>query len=668
MFLLRKIGSMLRGNATPLQVMLATVFGGLLGFIPGVFLPGDLGGGLLQAPGLILLLLCCVLVLNANLGVFGLVVLLAKATSFLLLPVSYAIGRWMLDGPLQGMFAGLVNGKVTAWFGLEYYATTGGLVTGLLFGVLCGVLLNRSLRALRAHMAGLEQNSERYQKYASKKWVRLLTWLFLGSGKGKASWQDLATQKKVGMPIRIVGVLMAAVLIASVWVFQSWFSTPILTRTVQGALQSMNGATVDLRAARLGLGDGQLLLDGLAIADKKALDKDLLAADVVTATIDTGELLRKRFVIDEVKATNARGGTVRAVPGIVIPGEPAPPEPPAPAGTKTIEDWLADFEVWKGRLAQAQEWIEAIMGGDDTGVPKTPEQRETERIEQEKVGLARVVATHLLEATPRIVIRRIDIEGIGYSIGGKADKFDLRARFLSDAPSLVDEALSFDLKSQSDTMALGLLRPGRSAKGADMGKLGFQFGMKNVAVDSIFGQLKVGGTAPVRGGTMDLAMNGAFGRSAGSGLAIDVPLQVTMKDTTFALSGSAATKVDSLLLPIGLRGPLTKPAVSLDDKVLQDALLAAGQKELANFVQGQAGKLLGGVAPQLQGLVDPGKSVGENADALKAKAEAEAARLAEEAKKKAEEEAKKKLLDEAKKKLPGGLQGLIPGGGDKKKD
>ena len=39
----------------------------------------------------------------------------------------------------------------------------------------------------------------------------------------------------------------------------------------------------------------------------------------------------------------------------------------------------------------------------------------------------------------------------------------------------------------------------------------------------------------------------------------------------FALAGAKETKVDSLLLPVGLRGPMTSPAVSLDDKALQDA-------------------------------------------------------------------------------------------------
>ncbi|MFY9343748.1 MAG: hypothetical protein WAT39_14760 [Planctomycetota bacterium] len=660
MLFVRKIGSVLRGKATPLQVMLATVFAGVLGFVPGCFLPGDLGGGLLQAPGLILLLLCCVMVLNANLALFGLVLLLAKLVSFALLPLSYAVGSWLLDGPLQGLFRALVNGKGTAWFGFEYYATTGGLVVGLLFGVLTGVLLNRTMKKLRTHMAGLEENSERYQKLTSRKSVRFLTWLFLGKGKGKTSWQDLAA-KKVGMPLRLSGVLAAAVLVASAWVFQSWFSTPILTRTVHGALESINGATVDLKAARVGLSDGQILLEGLAIADSERLDRDFLAADVVTARLDMGELARKRFVIDEVKSTNARGGTQRSTPGVLIPGEAPPPEPPPPpAGTKTAEDWLADYELWKDRLLQAAEWIEKIAGGGEPPAPKTPEEQRAERERQEQAGLAMVVATHLLDQAPRFVIRRIDIEGIDYSIDGKADKFDLRARNLSSAPSLLPDMLSFAVKNQSDSLAFGI--DGRSASKAD---LGFSFAMKGIPADSLFGKLKISGSRPVSGGTIDLAAKGSFARVAGQVLAMDLPLSVAMKDTTWTLGNTAPTKIESLVLPIGLRGPVSRPAVALDDQALQNALLAAGQQQLANYVQGQAGKLLGGVAPQLQGVIDPNKSVGENVEQAQQKVVDEAKARLEAEKKKAEEDAKKKLLDEAKKKLPGITipGGILPGGG-----
>ena len=665
MFLFRKIGSVLRGKATPMQVMFATVLGGMLGFVPGFFLPGDLGGGLMQAPGLMLSLLCLVLILNANLAVFGLCTLVAKLLSVALLSVSYGIGTWLLEGPLQGLFRGLVNGPVTAWFGLEYYATSGGLVLGLGFGVTAGVLMNRSIRLVRERMAVAEENSAAYQKYAQKRWVRFLAWALMGPGKGKQSWKELAESQKRGSPIRLLGLLFAAVLVGSVYVFQQWFSEPILTRNLKSGLEAVNGATVDLSSAKIGLGDGQLRLAGLAITDKQELGKDLLAADEVVATVDTGALLRKRFVIDEIKASSARGGTKRTVPGIVIPRtEPEPePPPPPPAGTPTIDDYLKDYEVWKQRLAQAQEWIEAICGGDEPPPAGTPEQQQEQRQQQEALGLARVVAKHLLGDAPRVLVKKVTIEGISYSFGDRTEIVDLRAENLSDAPSKVDGALSFVVQSKSDWLKLGLL--GKTATSP----MGFDFALKRVPVDSVFGQLKLGGSAPLRGGTMDLAMKGAFTGGGKQALAMDVPLQVALTDTTFALAGSKETKVSSLLLPIGLRGALTSPSVSLDDKVLQEALVKAGQAELANFVQGQAGKLLGGYGAALQGVVDPTKSVGENLNDAKAKAEAEAKRLADEAKAKAEaekkrleEEAKKKLLEEAKKKVPG-LGGLLPGGG-----
>ncbi len=661
MFLLRKIGSVFRGKATPLQVMFATLLGGMLGFVPGFFLRGDLGGGFAQAPGLILLLLCAVLVLNANLGVFGLVTLVAKALSLALVPVSYSVGTFLVDGPLQGLFRWLVNARVTAWFGFEYYATVGGLCIGTVFGLVAGLVMNRTIRAIRTRMANVEENSDGYQKFAGKWWVRFASWLLLGKGKGKQSWRDLAEQTKVGLPIRISGILVAGVAVASLWVFQQWFSTPILTQNLRAGLEAMNGATVDLERATLDLSSGEIGVHRLAIADSRALDKDLLAADQLVAIVDTGELLRRRFVIDEVRSTTARGGTPRSTPGVRIPRaeEPAPPPPPPPAGTKTVDDWVKDFESYQQRFEQIREWIDVLTGGDkapsaETPTPEQEAEREAERKKQEEtVGYVRVRAEHLLEQTPRVLIRKIDIEGIGYSIGGKVDTLDLRVRNASDRPSIVAEPLSVQVTSQSGKLENAKL----SGKSAAESRVGFEFALRDLAVDDIFGKLKISGAPPVRGGSMAIATSGFVGKTKAQGTTIDLPLRVTMKDTTFALAGAKETKIDSLVVPVGLRGPVSRPAVELDDKALQDALVAAGQKELANFVQGQAGKLLGGLPKELQGVVDPTKKPTEIVDEAKKKAEEEAKRL--------EEEAKKKALEEAKKKLPGGLQGILPGGGKK---
>jgi uncharacterized protein (TIGR03546 family) len=661
MLLSRKIGAVFRGKATPRQVMFATVLGGLLGFVPGFFLRGDLGGGFAQSPGLLLLLTCLVLVLNANLAVFGLITLVAKLLSFVLLPVAYRIGVFLLDGPTRGLFEALVNGKVTAWFGLEYYATTGGLVLGLAFGVLAGLVLNKSIRTVRQRMANVEEGSEAYKKHSKKWWVKLLVFLFLGKGKGKQTWRELSESTKKGLPVRLVGVIAAAVLVGGVVVFQSFFSTPILTEKLQLGLESANGATVDLKEARLGLADGRLHFSQLAISDAKDLGKNVFAAEALVATIDTGELLRKRLVIDELRATNATTGSSRARPGVLRPGEAKPEPPPAPAGQKTAEDWLKDFDQYRERFEQVRDWIERLTGGDAEKKEPTPRQIEEQRERQEAAGLAKVQATHLLSAAPRVLIRKIDIEGIGCSWRGQGDKLDLRARFLSDAPSLVDEALSFAVKSQGDWLDFGLTGGSKTQRG-----LGLKFALSNLAVDSVFSQLKIGGAPPVRGGTMALSLDGALGRQDGE-LTLAMPLQVRMDGATFALGGLKPTLVESLVLPVGLRGPLVRPSVSLDDTTLRDALLRAGKQELANFVQGQAGKLLGGLPPEVSGLIDPNKPPEQMLEDAQQKLADEKARLEAEAKakleaeqKRLEEEAKKKAADEAKKRL----RGILPGGGN----
>ena len=89
----RKLGSLLRGKATPFQVAAACVLGALLGFAPGI----------LQGPALVLLLVAALLVVNANLGLALLVAGGARLLALLLAPVSFSIGRFLLEGPTEGL-------------------------------------------------------------------------------------------------------------------------------------------------------------------------------------------------------------------------------------------------------------------------------------------------------------------------------------------------------------------------------------------------------------------------------------------------------------------------------------------------------------------------------------------------------------------------------------
>src|SRR5690606_4617959 len=216
--LTRSIGKVFRGKATPFQIVAACVLGGAIGFLPSFW----------TAPGLTVALLLALVVLNANLGGAGLVGLGAKLLGLALVPVSFEVGRVLLGGPPGGLFRWVVNAPVLALFGFEHCATAGAFVLGVAFGAICGVGLTIAVQRFRRRMATLEEGSERYQKYASKWWVKVLLFLFVGGGHGKKIYAELA-ERRVGNPIRPLGVVFAALVVGLFFVAQQFFAGPIVT-------------------------------------------------------------------------------------------------------------------------------------------------------------------------------------------------------------------------------------------------------------------------------------------------------------------------------------------------------------------------------------------------------------------------------------------------------
>ena len=78
MIIKRKFGKLVRGRANPFQIFSASILGMLIGFVPGFQ----------QAPGLLIFWLGCLIILNANLFLAGLIGILGK----LLL---IALMRWL---------------------------------------------------------------------------------------------------------------------------------------------------------------------------------------------------------------------------------------------------------------------------------------------------------------------------------------------------------------------------------------------------------------------------------------------------------------------------------------------------------------------------------------------------------------------------------------------
>lgn len=588
----RKIGKLLRGKATPLQIALACILGSMLGFIPGF----------VHGPGLVVVLTLLLVVLNANLFVATAVGGLAKLVSLAVMPVSFMAGRALLDGPTQPVFKAAINTPVLALMGFEKYTTTGGLLLGFVFGVLCAAILVKTLMGFRKKMASLEEGSEVFKRLTSKPMFRLLTFVFIGGSKGSKTYEQLAS-KKIGNPIRIVGVGLAVVFVALLFVLRGFISESVITSALQRGLEQANGATVDLDSADLDIETGKLVLTGLAMADPNALETDLLRASRVEADVSTSDLLRKRLTIDRLVLAEPSHGQKRTVPGRLVGPKPkdsstgrqpkgAEPGP----DSKTLDDYIAQAEVWRARLSQVRQWIEQVAGDEPRDAGDVEEQEKALTLKDrlarqvQLLGYAAVRADHLIEDAPTLLITELIADGLT-SPKLKDETLNVKGQNLSTQPWLVPDQTRVTIRANSGKFLA--VAAGRTPTGQP-GIARFVY--NDLPVDEVTKWLVEMNPRPIQGGTMDIDLNGSWAGPVGS---IDLPLNVTMKNTTFTIPGGESAQIAELSLPIALSGTLDDPAIRIDQDQLADALLKAGADKLAGRVRGEAEKLIDEVAEDL---------------------------------------------------------------------
>jgi len=582
----RKIGNILRGSATPFQIIAASVLGSLIAFVPGFQ----------QAPGLLVLWIALLVLINANLFLAGVIGLGAKLAALLLTPVSFHIGRALLEGPTRGVFSGLANGPVTAWFGLEYYVVTGGALLGLILGLSVGLALVVVLRGTWRRLAALETDSEAFRTWSSKGWVKVFAWIFIGGVKGKQSYEALLA-RRFGNPVRVLGLVLVVLAGVLGYVAVQFLDSTIVTVALRGALERANGATVDLQQVDVSLRDGRVAITGLALADPDRLDTNLFAAKAVEAKLSTGDLLRRRAVVDSVVVSGATQGDTRAVPGVRIgpPPEEAAGEWSWP-DMQSLDQILANADVWKERLQTAQRWLDAMKseqpaatdGATPPAQPGAPGEPATgptyEQILRERVrqlGYAGVRDESLIEKAPRLLIREVVAAEV-QAAALPGDPLDIRAEHLSTEPHLVPEAPTVRVTSKSGRFKTSLAAPAGAAPQLD-------FLLTGLSVDALVAQLKETSRPALRGGTLDLAAKGTLGM-----LDLNLPMTLTLHDTALAVGGSKPTALTQLAVPVAVRGTLTRPAVRVDSKALQNALIASGKEEVANRLQAELEKRMGG--------------------------------------------------------------------------
>ncbi|MEQ8316302.1 MAG: hypothetical protein RIE77_10535 [Phycisphaerales bacterium] len=571
--LTRKIGKLIRGKVTPVQVSMACVLGAMIGFVPSAK----------TSPALLLFLLALLLILNANLFVATVVAAGSKVLSLLIMPVQFGVGRAVLDGPLGGLMGSLINAPVLAWFGFEYYATSGGLVLGVVVGAIAATAMVLAIGRLRRTLAGLEEGSDRYKRTTSKKWVRGLVWVFFG--KQKKTYAELA-EKRVGLPVRPLGIVVSVLMVGLAWIATMFLAEPVVTYALKTGLERANGATVDVGSADIDLSDGQLIVTSLAVADPEDLTTDVFRAARLEGNFSNADLLRKRFAIDRLVASEASTGEQRATPGVLVRPRREPPEPEGEG--KTLEDYLEQAEKWRDRLRQVREWLEKASdkkpGEEDAGPGAPPEEEQEtfrDRLEREiaEKGYAFVAADHLVDDAPTFLVREIVVEGMT-SADVPGEVFDARAENVSTQPWLVDGAPKVTVRSRSGSYEADVAL-GSAARGG--GNSTLLLARRGIPADSVSAALRAGGDQPLlAGGTVDAVIEGAFRPDW-----ISLPLNVLVRGSTITLPGAGSAQVDELRLPIGVTGPLDAPVLDIDTQAWSDALVQAGATQLANELRGE---------------------------------------------------------------------------------
>jgi uncharacterized protein (TIGR03546 family) len=560
MLITPKLGKILRGAATPSQLYSASVLTSVVGFMPGFS----------QAWGTIVAILLLLIVLNANLVLGAFAGLAAKLVSLLLMPVTFAVGRFLLDGPTQGLFQALINAPVFALFGMEYYLTAGGYLMGTLFGIVFGYLSIRIIDNFRKKMAALDDASEQFKDFNAKGWVKAFKFIFVG-GKMKQSFQEIFdSQETVGNSIRPLGLGIAVMGIAVLFCAQMFFGGAIMTAALRSGLERANGATVDVESAVLSLKENRLVVTGLAVADPNALGTDLLRAATLEADVSAADLLRKRIHLKRVVISQASSGDARKIPGRRVGRRSAEKSGEDSAGAESIDDYVEDAKRWKERLSQIRNWLEKLSGPERE--TKENDDSFNDRLEREiaEVGYRRVKASHLITGSPTFTVSELVADTVRIPQMGE-ETLSIVARNISTQPWLLEAAPELVVNSSGESVAV-LMRMGESAITRSVNVI--DFNIKGLETDLIVRHLKLGGAPAVQGGLTDLTVKGLW--VTAGGVKVDLPLEITFRDATLSLSDRSKMSVESLSIRIGIEGPLENPRIKTESKRFAETLAKAG--------------------------------------------------------------------------------------------
>ncbi len=585
---IKKILAIFRGSVSPVMIFLSITLGFWFGLIP-------------DFAGIHVAVLVLVVLLNVHLGLFLLSAALGKALCFAAAPALYHIGMAVQDN-LSGVLNALSRIPIIGLTDFTRYSVAGALIVGPIIGAIAGLLMARSVISFRRALLKFEEGSEKFKKWYSNRWVRIMDRLLIGK-RAKDAKAMFPAKTKV---IRKAGVALAVLIVGGSAVAMHLVKDNMARDYAVRTMTKANGAEVNLESLGLSVLGGAVSVSGIQVTDPNKPENNQVAIDKIAADASIYDLLLGRLILEDVEVSNVRFDQKRAKPGEVIT---APAEEPAPFDpceyTVTQEDiaklekYFKDAKALKEKLQKARKWLPKSEA-DPNAAPEVEAEQAPHKY------LDYLLARASVEASPRMMAKRILVEKvlIPSNLFGNSD---VLLQNISDSARTARLPVTFAMNSHDTGAGINLKfdystgDPTPKVTGdfndLDLSKLKSSLSSDSgLAFDSGTASGKFEGMVTDRSidVTIDLAVKNMKARAQGSDF---LGLDPKIASEALAVLGNMSTK-------IRIVGPITEPRLVFDVKGLQDtfknAAIEAGKKRLQQEVDKQKEKLDAEIDKQIE--------------------------------------------------------------------
>ncbi|MHC4559963.1 MAG: DUF2062 domain-containing protein [Planctomycetota bacterium] len=575
---IRKILTILRGGVSPVIIFISVLLGFTFGLIPGF-------------SGLHAVLVAFVFLLNVHLGLFLMSAALGKALCFAAAPVLYHIGMAVQSylSPLLKLLAAIPIIGITDF---SRYAVAGGVIAGPVVGVVAGLLLAKSVISFRRMLLKAEEGSEKFKKWYSTTWVRILDRILIGK-RTKDAKSLFTVKTKI---FRKAGVVLAVILLLIFGVVTHFLKDTKIKGYAASKLSQINGAEVNLETLKLSVLNGDASISGIQVTDADNPANNQIAVDKISADASVYDLTLGKLVLDKVLLSDVQFNQKRQTPGKVIEAKADEPEVFDPCDYKVTAEDISKLEKYLDNAKAVKEWLQKVRNW----LPE-PEDKEAERsVEQTPIKyLDYLIARADVQPSARLLARNVLLEKVGIPspVFGNSN---ISMENINDSPPATALPIKLQVKSNDTPLEINMVFD--YSTGEKVPKVTGNF--SKLELSKLQSNLSSSAGLAFTSGLVSGQFNGLI-TSESVNLTVDIDVQnmqaSSQGDGILGLGGKTTSEAFKVLkdlkTTIHIVGPTTEPRLVFDTKGLQgsikDALVKAGQERLAEEIDKQLEKQLG---------------------------------------------------------------------------